>query len=83
MIIRLGISEKEAQELFENAQSSGQILYRGVQKEASNYIGWYSNASKEYVAPYVNGKDIPVDAKFINKSFFIMENQRIQFWKKE
>lgn len=76
LIIRLGISEKEAQELFENAQSSGQILYRGVQKDASNYIGWYSNASKEYVAPYMNGKDIPADAKFINKSFFYYGNSQ-------
>lgn len=74
--IRLGISEQEAQELFENAQTTGQILYKGVQKEASNYIGWYSNVDKNYVAPYVNGKEIPSDAKFINKSFFYYGNSK-------
>lgn len=73
--IRLGIKEKEeARKLFVNAQTTGQISYKGTQEDFSNYIAWYADGNKNYRAPYVNGKDIPENAEFINKSFFYYGN---------
>lgn len=69
LMVRLGIDDiSVAQSLFENARDTGQIS--STDSNYSNYIGWYADETGRYVGAYVEGGEIPSDAKTINKSYF-------------
>ena len=76
LVTRLDISQKEASKLFENAQTTGQISYKDRGKSISNYIAWYADEGKKYLAPYVDGKELPNNAEYVNKSFFYYGNSK-------
>lgn len=76
LVTRLEISPENAAELLENAQTTGQISYKGTGEDASNYIAWYADQDGKYVAPFINGKDIPKDAKIVNRSYFYYGNSK-------
>lgn len=69
LMVRLGIPNlDDAKVLFENAKQTGQISSNEL--GYSNYIGWYADESGKYMAPYVEGKEAPLGAGAINKSYF-------------
>lgn len=76
LVTRLEISPEDATELLENAQTTGQISYKGTGEDSSNYIAWYADQDGKYVAPFINEKDIPEKATVVNRSYFYYGNSK-------
>jgi len=72
---RLGIADTQiAHELITNAYTHGQLSYSksGSNVTFSNYIGWYADENGKYLGFWCDKhtyKDIPDNAKYINKSY--------------
>ncbi len=72
---RLGInSQQEARDLIMQAYTHGQLSYSKVGSDVtfSNYIGWYADKDGNYLGFWCDKhtyKDIPDNAKYINKSY--------------
>ncbi len=75
---RLSISNEQAWALLSNAWTDGQIAYDSDTKAFSNWFGWVSNSTGNYIQPWnenANGTDyhiLPQNAAYINRSYIFL-----------